>query len=73
MIMDNLKKELLFAGFMWLGGLLLGLSFSWDSRADISKQRYNQQVNQCLQVVGGAVYDTPTADQTFKWCMNKYK
>ena len=73
MIMDILKKELLFAGLMWLGGLLLGLSFSWDSRADISKQRYNQQVNQCLQVVGGAVYDTPTADQTFKWCMNKYK
>jgi len=71
--MNDINKDLLFAGFMWLGGLLLGLSFSWDSRADISKQRYNQQVNQCLQVVGGAVYDTPTADQTFKWCMNKYK
>ena len=73
MIMDNLKKELLFAGFMWLGGFLLGISFSWDSRSDISVQRYNEQVNQCLQVVGGAVYDTPTAEQTFKWCMNKYK
>jgi hypothetical protein len=71
--MNDINKDLLFAGFMWLGGLLLGLSFSWDSRADISKQRYNQQVNQCLQVVGGAVYDTPTAEQTFKWCMNKYK
>ena len=71
--MNDINKDLLFAGFMWLGGLLLGLSFSWDSRADISKQRYNQQVNQCLQVVGGAVYDTPMAEQTFKWCMNKYK
>ena len=73
MIMDILKKELLFAGLMWLGGFLLGLSFSWDSRADLSVQRYNQQVSQCLEVVGGAVYDTPTAERTFKWCMNKYK
>ena len=73
MIMDNLKKELLFAGFMWLGGLLLGISFSWDSRADTKVQRYDKQVSQCLEVVGGAVYDPPTAERTFKWCMKKYK
>jgi len=71
--MNDINKDLLFAGFMWLGGLLLGLSFSWDSRADISKQRYNQQVNQCIKVVGTAVYDPPEAERTFKWCMSKYK
>jgi len=71
--MNDINKDLLFAGFMWLGGLLLGLSFSWDSRADISKQRYNQQVNQCMKVVGTAVYDPPEAERTFKWCMSKYK
>mgnify|MGYP003113192865 FL=1 len=71
--MSDINKDLLFAGFMWLGGLLLGLSFSWDSRADISKQRYNQQVNQCIKVVGAAVYDPPEAERAFKWCINKYK
>ena len=71
--MNDINKDLLFAGFMWLGGLLLGLSFSWDSRADISKQRFNQQVNQCMKVVGTAVYDPPEAERTFKWCMSKYK
>ena len=73
MIMDILKKELLFAGLMWLGGFLLGLSVSWESDTDIKLKRHNQQVNQCLKVVGRAVYDTPTAERTFKWCMNKYK
>ena len=71
--MNDINKELLLLAGMWLGGFLLGLSFTWGSRADIKVQRYDKQVSQCLEVVGGAVYDTPTAERTFKWCMKKYK
>ena len=71
--MNDINKELLLLAGMWLGGFLLGLSVSWESDTDIKLKRHNQQVNQCLKVVGRAVYDTPTAERTFKWCMNKYK
>jgi hypothetical protein len=71
--MNDINKELLLLAGMWLGGFLLGLSVSWESDTDIKLKRHNQQVNQCLKVVGGAVYDTPTAERTFEWCMKKYK
>ena len=71
--MNDINKELLLLAGMWLGGFLLGLSVSWESDTDIKLKRHNQQANQCLKVVGGAVYDPPTAERTFKWCMNKYK